>query len=105
MARLRRDDRRLFRRAPLGYLRRARHRRGSGVPRHEAVAVSVHDRRRDLSDQNLSRTTTRVLMRLDPAKLDLTTPRVHRQDGDFAVTWAKMYGKGRVFYSTLGHVE
>ena len=21
------------------------------------------------------------------------------------MTWAKMYGKGRVFYSTLGHVE
>ena len=44
-------------------------------------------------------------MRLDPSKLDLTNPRVHRKDGDFAVTWAKMYGKGRVFYSTLGHVE
>jgi len=35
----------------------------------------------------------------------LSNPRVHRQDSDFAVTWAKMYGKGRVFYSTLGHVE
>jgi type 1 glutamine amidotransferase len=44
-------------------------------------------------------------MRLDPAKLDLASPKVHRKDGDFAVTWAKMYGKGRVFYSTLGHVE
>jgi hypothetical protein len=29
---------------------------------------------------------------------------VHRQDHDFAVTWAKVYGKGRVYYSTLGHV-
>ena len=35
----------------------------------------------------------------------LTNPRVHRKDNDFAVAWAKMYGKGRVFYSTLGHVE
>jgi uncharacterized protein len=35
----------------------------------------------------------------------LNNPRVHRQDRDFAVTWAKTYGKGRVFYSTLGHVE
>jgi type 1 glutamine amidotransferase len=52
-----------------------------------------------------SRANTRVLMRLDPSKLDLTNPRVHRTDHDFAVTWAKMYGKGRVFYSTLGHVE
>ena len=52
-----------------------------------------------------SRTNTRVLMRLDPSKLDLKNPRVHRTDHDFAVAWAKMYGKGRVFYSTLGHVE
>jgi type 1 glutamine amidotransferase len=52
-----------------------------------------------------SRANTRVLMRLDAGKLDLNNPRVHRKDNDFAVTWAKMYGKGRVFYTTLGHVE
>ena len=52
-----------------------------------------------------SRANTRVLMKLDPSKLDLKNPRVHRTDRDFAVAWAKMYGKGRVFYSTLGHVE
>src|SRR5450432_2786145 len=51
-----------------------------------------------------SREKTRVLMRLDPSKLDLSGTRVHRADKDFAVTWAKTYGKGRVFYSTLGHV-
>jgi hypothetical protein len=55
--------------------------------------------------KNYSRDNTRVLMRLDSGKLDLANPRVHRKDNDFAVTWAKMYGKGRVFYSTLGHVE
>ncbi len=55
--------------------------------------------------KNYSRDNTRVLMRLDPGKLDLTNPKVHRKDNDFAVTWAKMYGQGRVFYSTLGHVE
>ena len=55
--------------------------------------------------KQFSRANTRVLMRLDPTKLDLANPKVHRQDRDFAVTWAKMYGKGRVFYSTLGHVD
>jgi len=55
--------------------------------------------------KNFSRETTRVLMRLDAEKLDLKNPKVHRQDRDFAVTWAKTYGKGRVFYTTLGHVE
>lgn len=56
-------------------------------------------------ERNFSREKCRVLMRLDPAKLDLTNPKVHRTDRDFAVTWAKMYGKGRVYYSTLGHRE
>jgi type 1 glutamine amidotransferase len=46
--------------------------------------------------KNFSRENTRVLMRLDPNKLDLQNPKVHRKDSDFAVTWAKMYGE----YST-----
>ncbi len=28
-----------------------------------------------------------------------------RADGDYALAWAKTYGKGRVFYSTLGHTK
>jgi uncharacterized protein len=51
-----------------------------------------------------SRAEMRVLMRLDASKLDLANPKVHRTDRDFAVTWAKTYGRGRVYYSTLGHV-
>lgn len=54
--------------------------------------------------KDYTREDRRVLMRLDASKLDLKNPRVHRQDADFAVSWAKMYGKGRVFYSTFGHV-
>jgi uncharacterized protein len=54
--------------------------------------------------RNYSRDKIRVLMRLDPERLDLKNPKVHRTDRDFAVTWAKMYGKGRVYYSCLGHV-
>jgi type 1 glutamine amidotransferase len=55
--------------------------------------------------KDYSRDKVRVLMRLDAGKLDLKNPKVHRTDRDFAVTWAKMYGKGRVYYTTLGHVE
>ncbi len=55
--------------------------------------------------KSFSRDKVRVLMSLDASKLDLANTRVHRQDRDFAVTWAKMYGKGRVYYSTLGHPE
>jgi uncharacterized protein len=55
--------------------------------------------------RNYSRDKVRVLMRLDVSRLDIKNKNVHRADGDFAVTWAKMYGKGRVYYTTLGHVE
>ena len=55
--------------------------------------------------RNYSRDKVRVLMRLDAAKIDVGNKNVHRTDRDFAVTWARMYGKGRVYYSTLGHVE
>jgi type 1 glutamine amidotransferase len=55
--------------------------------------------------KNYSRDNVRVLMRLDESKLDMTNPRVHRTDNDFAVGWVKNYGKGRVYYSNLGHRE
>jgi type 1 glutamine amidotransferase len=51
-----------------------------------------------------SRDKVNVLMRLDEKKLNYDdNPRIHRADRDFAIAWSKMYGKGRVFYSTLGH--
>lgn len=53
-----------------------------------------------------SREKVNVLLSLDPGRLDYNNnPRIHRADHDFAVAWSKMYGKGRVFYSTLGHTE
>ena len=52
-----------------------------------------------------SRDKVNVLLSLDPSKLNLSNPRIHRTDHDFAVAWSKMYGKGRVFYSTLGHTK
>lgn len=52
-----------------------------------------------------SRDTLNVLLRLDETKLKYGDKRIKREDKDFAVAWAKMYGKGRVFYSTLGHTN
>lgn len=52
-----------------------------------------------------SRDKVNVLLRLDESKLVLDNKRVKRTDKDFAVAWSKMYGKGRVFYSTLGHTN
>ncbi|MFC1500208.1 ThuA domain-containing protein [Candidatus Zixiibacteriota bacterium] len=51
-----------------------------------------------------SRDTHRVLL-----SLDMSNPRNHqveginREDGDFAISWIKPFGEGRVFYCSLGH--
>jgi hypothetical protein len=58
--------------------------------------------RRALPAEGLLADKVRVLARLDPAA-STCAALVHRTDGDFPVAWAKTYGKGRVFYSTLGH--
>ncbi|HTS25922.1 MAG TPA: ThuA domain-containing protein [Bryobacteraceae bacterium] len=55
--------------------------------------------------KNFDRGKVRVLASLDASKLDLTNPKVHRTDRDFPVAWAKMHGKGRVFYATFGHAD
>lgn len=55
--------------------------------------------------KDFSRDKVRVLMRLDENKLDLTNKNVHRTDKDFAVIWVRNYGKGRVMYNGLGHLE
>jgi type 1 glutamine amidotransferase len=61
----------------------------------------IHDEHYQLKD--FSRASVRVLARLDASALDLKATLVHRTDGDFPVAWARMHGRGRVFYSTLGH--
>ena len=45
-----------------------------------------------------------TILRLDPSRLT-SEQLARRPDGDFPVAWAKTYGKGRVFVSSLGHVE
>jgi type 1 glutamine amidotransferase len=53
-----------------------------------------------------SRSRLRVLLSVDAAKTSIILDRigmVHRSDNDFAISWVKSYGKGRVFYCALGH--
>jgi|GEM_PF-634177 len=50
------------------------------------------------------RASQRVLYSLDVSKMKLKPKfRGKRADGDYALGWIKSYGKGRVFYSALGH--
>lgn len=53
--------------------------------------------------RNWSRDKVHVLLTLDPASVDVTGPRVKRTDKDFALAWTRDFGKGRVFYTALGH--
>ncbi len=52
-----------------------------------------------------SRAGVDVLARLDASKLDLQVKDLHRTDRDFPVAWVKKYGRGNVFYSSLGHPD
>ena len=47
-----------------------------------------------------------VLLSIDTAKSDVANRRflpIRQQDKDFPVSWIKPHGKGRVFYTSLGH--
>ena len=53
-----------------------------------------------------SRQKQRVLLSLDRAKMEAnpkTAKKGGRKDNDYAVSWVKAHGKGRVFYCSLGH--
>jgi uncharacterized protein len=44
-----------------------------------------------------------VLLRLDPNSVDLKKPNVHRRFYGWPLAWTRNDGKGRVFYTALGH--
>ncbi len=50
-----------------------------------------------------SRDRLRVLVSIDTSKTNMKVKGIRRTDGDFAMTWIRNYGKGRVFYCALGH--
>jgi type 1 glutamine amidotransferase len=87
-------------------------------PWHQQVRIRVDDRTFpatkhfapsfEITDEiyqlhRYSREKVRVLMTLDVSSVDLKAKNVERTDNDFAITWARQWGKGRVFASVLGH--
>lgn len=54
-----------------------------------------------------SRDKLRVLLSIDPEKTDMGPNRrllpERRADKDFAMSWVRRYGDGRVFYTSFGH--
>jgi len=49
--------------------------------------------------------TSHVLLRLDPASVDLKKEGVRRRYYGWPIAWTRMFGKGRVYYNSLGHEE
>jgi type 1 glutamine amidotransferase len=87
-------------------------------PWHQAVTIRVEDRqhpatshlpeRFTLNDEiyqfrDWSRARVHVLLSLDVTSVDLNNSGVKRTDKDFALAWTRQFGKGRSFYTALGH--
>ncbi|HUS90895.1 MAG TPA: ThuA domain-containing protein [Phycisphaerae bacterium] len=93
----------------------------NGHPWHEKVTIKLDDPNHplnaafggkgfEITDEiyqfraPYSRQKLRVLLSLDTTKTNMDKGnRIQRKDGDFAVSWVRSYGKGRVFYCSLGH--
>ncbi|GMV95868.1 MAG: hypothetical protein AMXMBFR83_02370 [Phycisphaerae bacterium] len=66
--------------------------------RHLAAAFEIED---DLYVfKNWDRRNVHLLLRLDPASLDMS--KVQQPDEELPVAWTRTYGRGRVFYTALG---
>lgn len=54
-----------------------------------------------------SRNRLRALISIDTSQTDMSMERrilpERRADGDLAISWVKRYGRGRIFYTSLGH--
>jgi type 1 glutamine amidotransferase len=76
----------------------------------DGKTVKIHDEIYIFTDP-YSRKDLRILSSLDPAQMQfpdkIQLPRQGfeqgRPDKDHAISWVRPYGKGRVFYTTLGH--
>ena len=65
----------------------------------------IKDEIYQFKDEPYSREKLRILLSLDVERSDPPNKKVplRRVDGDYAVAWVQGVGKGRVFYSSLGH--
>jgi type 1 glutamine amidotransferase len=83
---------------------------GPGVVVNEDASFPVtrhFPARFDFNDEfyqpkDYSRDKLHVLLRLDLSNVP-ANPGLHRPDRDYPLAWAKMYGKGRVFYGSFAH--
>jgi len=66
------------------------------------VRDEIYVHRMPLTREPMTRSSVRVMLSLDLNKTE--DPKL-REDGDYALSWIRTFGKGRVFYCTLGHAK
>lgn len=69
--------------------------------RHLGHAFRIKDEIYQMKE--FSRSGKQVLLSLDGQSVAIEKGK--RSDGDYALSWCRRYGKGRVFYTALGHRE
>jgi type 1 glutamine amidotransferase len=68
-----------------------------------APSFQINDEIYQISDFQWE--SSQVLLKLDPASVDLKNPRVRRRFYGWPLAWTRQDGKGRVFYTALGHEQ
>jgi uncharacterized protein len=75
-------------------------------PKHAAAAGfkngdEITDEIYQFRDAPYSREKLHIILSVDNSSID--TSKGKRKDGDYAIAWCQDYGKGRSFYTSLGH--
>ena len=66
-------------------------------------AFQINDEIYQISDFQAA--TSHVLLAVDPTSVDLNAPGVQRRYYGWPIAWTRTFGKGRVYYNSLGHEE
>jgi len=91
-----------------------------GHPWHQKIKLNVEDAKHpaaagfktgdEITDEiyqfsasPYSRSKLHVILSVDNSSIDVTKKGVNRKDKDFAVAWGHDVGKGKAFYTSLGH--
>jgi hypothetical protein len=92
-----------------------------GHPWHEKVTLDIEDPKHPVNacfegagefvitdeiyqfKDPYTRDALHILTSLNTAKTNMTKQGIKRTDGDFAVSWVRQSGQGRVFYCSIGH--
>ncbi len=75
-------------------------------PKHPAAAgfesgAEITDEIYQFTDSPYSREKLHIILSVDNSSIDVTKGK--RKDMDYAISWCQEFGKGRTFYTSLGH--